>query len=57
MRWSGFEGASPELAVAGKGLFAQFGVGLAYLATIRSDGAPHLRPMCPLIAEGRSSRS
>jgi len=52
VRWSEFEEASPELADAGKGLFTQFGPGLAYLATIRPDDAPRLHPMCPLIAEG-----
>lgn len=52
MRWSEFEQAAPALAEAGKGLFTQHGVGLAYLATIRSDGGPRLHPMCPLFAEG-----
>jgi hypothetical protein len=52
VRWSEFEQAAPALAEAGKGLFTQHGVGLAYLATIRSDGGPRLHPMCPLFAEG-----
>jgi hypothetical protein len=51
VRWSEFERVAPELADAGRGLFSQFGVGLAYLATIRSDGGPRLHPMCPLLAE------
>jgi hypothetical protein len=51
VRWSEFERAAPDLADAGKGLFTQFGVGLAYLATIRADGGPRLHPMCPLIGE------
>jgi len=51
MRWSEFARVEPELADAGKGLFAQFGVGLGYLATIRPDGGPRLHPMCPLFAE------
>ena len=29
----------------------QYGVGLAFLATVRSDGGPRVHPMCPLIAE------
>ena len=29
----------------------QFGVGLAFLATVRPDGGPRVHPMCPLIAE------
>jgi hypothetical protein len=27
----------------------QYGVGLAFLATVRADGAPRVHPMCPLI--------
>ena len=27
----------------------QFGVGLAFLATIRKDGAPRLHPICPTV--------
>jgi hypothetical protein len=29
----------------------QYGVGLAFLATVRSDGGPRVHPMCPLIAD------
>ena len=29
----------------------QFGVGLAFLATVRSDGGPRVHPMCPVISE------
>lgn len=47
--WTEFAGAEPELAEAGRGLLYQFGVGLAFLATVRSDGAPRVNPMCPLI--------
>ena len=52
MRWSDFEAAEPNLAAAGRDLFVQYGVGLAFLATIRPDGGPRLHPMCPLLAEG-----
>ncbi len=27
----------------------QFGVGLAFLSTVRSDGGPRLHPICPLV--------
>jgi hypothetical protein len=27
----------------------QYGVGLAFLATVRTDGGPRVHPMCPLI--------
>lgn len=30
----------------------QFGVGLAFLATVRRDGGPRVHPMCPLIHDG-----
>jgi hypothetical protein len=29
----------------------QFGVGLAFIATVRADGGPRMHPMCPLINE------
>jgi hypothetical protein len=51
VRWSAFEQVAPELADAGRGLLTQFGVGLAFLATVRPDGGPRLHPMCPLLAE------
>jgi hypothetical protein len=51
--WSDLESAAPEIADAGRKLLYQFGVGLAYLATIRMDGAPRLHPCCPTIVDGR----
>ena len=50
--WKEFEAAAPEIAAAGKKLLYQHGVGLAYLATLRKDGAPRLHPICPTIVEG-----
>jgi hypothetical protein len=44
--WSEFARVRPELAAAGRELFHQFGVGLAFLATVRRDGAPRLHPIC-----------
>jgi hypothetical protein len=29
----------------------QFGVGLAFLATVRADGGPRVHPMCPIISD------
>ena len=49
--WSEFATDRPDLADAGKGLFYQFGVGLAFLATTRADGAPRVHPMCPLLTD------
>ncbi len=51
--WDEFGGARPDLAQAGRELLYQFGVGLAFLSTIRPDGGPRLHPFCPLIIEGR----
>ena len=51
LTWSDFAAAEPELASACRALMYQFGVGLAFLATVRPDGGPRVHPMCPLIAE------
>jgi hypothetical protein len=50
--WDEFEQERPDLAGAGRALFYQFGVGLAFLATVRRDGGPRVHPMCPLLAGG-----
>lgn len=49
--WKAFATAAPELAQVGGALLNQFGVGLAFLATVRRDGAPRLHPVCPVISE------
>ena len=49
--WDAFASSEPELAAACRGLMYQFGVGLAFLATVRPDGGPRVHPICPLIAE------
>lgn len=51
-RWDEFARRAPELASSGRELLYQYGPGLAYLATLRRDGAPRLHPVCPVIAEG-----
>ena len=48
--WKEFAGAQPELAETGRSLLLQFGVGLAFLATVRKDGAPRLHPVCPVLS-------
>jgi len=48
--WRQFAGAAPALAEAGRALLTQFGVGLAFLATVRRDGAPRLHPVCPVLS-------
>jgi hypothetical protein len=47
--WAQFAAYEPELASVGRSLLYQFGVGLAFLATVRADGGPRVNPMCPLI--------
>jgi hypothetical protein len=47
--WGEFRALRPDLAEAGVGHFYRYGVGLAFLATVRPDGGPRLHPMCPVI--------
>lgn len=51
--WKAFAEAAPDLAGVGRGLLNQFGVGLAFLATVRADGAPRLHPVCPVLSDDR----
>lgn len=51
-RWQEVESAAPEIAAAGLKLLFQFGPGLAFLATVRKDGAPRLHPICPTVVDG-----
>jgi len=53
LRWEQFASARPELAEAGRELLYQFGVGLAFLSTVRPDGGPRLHPICPVLVSGR----
>ena len=41
------------LARTGRELLMQFGVGLAFLATVRRDGGPRLHPVCPVLSHDR----
>ena len=51
-RWQDLVARGPGLAEAGRALLYQFGVGLAFLATIRRDGGPRLHAVCPFIVDG-----
>jgi hypothetical protein len=51
LRWGELRRTRPDLGSAGLGLLYQFGVGLAFLATVRSDGRPRLHPMGPLVTD------
>ena len=50
--WREFSALRPDLADAGKQLLYQYGVGLAFLGTVRADGGPRLHPFCPVIDDG-----
>jgi hypothetical protein len=50
--WRGFSVLRPDLAAAGEQLLYQYGVGLAFLGTVRADGGPRLHPFCPVIDDG-----
>jgi hypothetical protein len=52
LSWAEFERETPQLAGAGRQLFYQVGVGLAFLSTVRKDGGPRMHPMCPVLHEG-----
>ena len=43
--WAEFASAEPELAAAGRKLFFQYGLGLAFIATTAADGSPRLHPI------------
>jgi hypothetical protein len=49
--WAELLSDRPDLAKPGRALLYQHGVGLAFLATVRSDGGPRLHPMCPLLTD------
>ena len=51
--WKEFAAAEPDLAEVGRSLLFQFNVGLAFLATVRRDGAPRLHPVCPVLSDDR----
>lgn len=48
--WAEFARAASDLAEIGRGLLFQFNVGLAFLATVRTDGGPRLHPVCPVLS-------
>jgi hypothetical protein len=49
--WSEFAAAQPRLAAAIRELVHQYGPGLGYLATVRSDGGPRVHPVSPVITD------
>lgn len=51
MSWQALEKARPDLAAFGVERFQQYDV--AYLATLRRDGAPRVHPVTPIVGQGR----
>jgi hypothetical protein len=49
--WAELRRREPQLADDVRGLLYHFGVGLAFLGTVRPDGGPRLHPMCPLLTD------
>jgi hypothetical protein len=47
--WVDLSVRRPDLTEAGQALLYQFGVGLAFLGTLRCDGAPRVHPIAPLL--------
>lgn len=50
--WEAFASAAPEIAALGRERLYQSGPGLAYLGTVRADGAPRIHPVCANIVDG-----
>jgi hypothetical protein len=49
--WGELAAARPDLADAGRSMLYQFGVGLAFLGTVRPDGGPRVHPICPILLD------
>lgn len=49
--WSDFVAADPSLAAGIRALLQQYGPGMAYLATVRADGAPRVHPVSPVFTD------
>jgi hypothetical protein len=49
--WGDFKAQQPDLARQGAELLYHYGVGLAFLGTVRADGGPRLHAMCPLLTD------
>jgi hypothetical protein len=48
--WQEFARQAPEMAARG---YQQLSIPVAYLATVRKNGAPRLHPLSPMFADGR----
>ena len=50
--WTELGAAAPHLAARTHELLYQVGVGLGFLGTVDSSGAPRVHPLCPIIHGG-----
>ena len=50
MSWKDLENEQPQLAAFGAERFRRSGV--AYLATVRTDGSPRVHPVTPIVGQG-----
>ncbi len=50
MNWKMLQGAAPGLAAFGE---ARLSSGVAYLATVKTDGSPRVHPVTPILGDGR----
>ena len=51
LTWGEFRSQCPDLAAAGRRLLYDPGIGLGFLATVRSDGGPRVHPICPILTD------
>ena len=49
LTWAQLQDDAPRLAASGRSLLYQYGIGLAFLATVSADGSPRVHPICPLL--------
>jgi hypothetical protein len=49
--WGGFRALRPDLATIGREMFYEFGIGLGFLATVRTDGGPRVHPISPVLTD------
>lgn len=51
--WGALVAERPDIAGPGRDILYQFGVGLAFLGTVRADGGPRVHAMCPVLVDER----
>lgn len=51
LTWKQFSDARPDLARLGASLLYEYGIGLGFVASVRSDGGPRVHPICPVLTE------